>query len=182
MKRPWVPLGRPLSRSAYCPRASPRVSVIEEWLIDGYNVYHAWRRKQRGASLTDLLMRLSDLAAGPAPSGAERRFVVVLDGRGEDADLAAYRTERCQVLRSGKMDADSFIERLIYELKATRRLTLVTDDRPMRQLAHGAGCRLMGTEEFLTQSALFAKQRIQELDRRRFLDERQLNRPFERLL
>lgn len=158
------------------------MSLIEEWIVDGYNVYHAWRRKDRGVSLADFLMRLSDLAMSPAPSGAERRFVVVLDGQGDDADLAPYRTQRCRVLRSGKIDADSYIERLIFELKAVRRITLVTDDRPIRQLAHGAGCRTMGTEEFLALGASFTKQRGDELDRRRHLDDRQFNRPFEKLI
>lgn len=158
------------------------MSLIEEWLIDGYNVYHALRRRERGVSLADYLTRLADLTAAPAPSGAERRFVVVLDGRGEDADLVPYRTGSCEVIRSGGVSADSCIERLIFEWKATRRILLVTDDRAIRQLAHGAGCRSMGTDEFLSQNASFIKSRSEDLHRRRQLDGRQFNRPFEDLL
>ncbi|MCG3175633.1 MAG: hypothetical protein MOGMAGMI_00566 [Candidatus Omnitrophica bacterium] len=158
------------------------MSLTEEWLIDGYNVYHAWRRSERALTLGDYLSRLADIASSPAPSGSARRFLVVLDGAGDDADLTPYCTDRCRVVRSGRVSADTCMERLIFELKAVRLLTLVSDDRAVRQLAIGAGCRCLGAAEFIAQQAAHRRERANDQETRRMLNENRFNRPFEKLL
>lgn len=134
--------------------------MAEEWLIDGYNLLYerarsprsgtnpsrsaADSRRKSASERSDLLARLASFAAA-----GDRAVTVVLDGKGNAAELETYRTARFEVVYSQKVSADSCIERRLFERPNRIGVTVVTADRAITDVARGMGGRVMKPLEFL---------------------------------
>jgi predicted RNA-binding protein with PIN domain len=151
--------------------------MSEDWLIDGYNVLHAFSRKAGGRKVSR--EALFAALAGFASAG-DRRVIVVLDGKGNEAELEAYRTASFEARFSQTVSADSVIEKYLYEHRA-KRLMVVTNDRAVAQIARGSGARVTGTDEFYE---LLGSQKKDEKDTllKHKTDAHRFNRPFEKKL
>lgn len=124
----------------------------EEWFIDGYNVVHelagpkSQKRPANPAKILphDLFSKVANFTAGRA-----RKALVVLDGVGDNNEFRAYRTESLDIVYSGKVSADTFIERSLYEARGRAILFVVTKDRAIAQVASGVGARVVEPKDFL---------------------------------
>ncbi|OIO39569.1 MAG: hypothetical protein COT00_01250 [Candidatus Omnitrophica bacterium CG07_land_8_20_14_0_80_50_8] len=122
--------------------------MIEEWLIDGYNLLHvaaSSKNTKQGASREALFDLLASFA-----SGGERKVAMVLDGVGDEREFDVYRTKFFEIIYSNALTADSVIEKILCERKGTVPFMVVTNDRAVTQVARGLGARVMRSEEFMT--------------------------------
>jgi len=86
-------------------------------------------------------------------STAHHHAKVVFDGRGRRADSAApFRSSAgLEVVYSpGHQNADSFIERSVYNAPKRNELVVVSDDRSLRNTCYNLGALVMDPENFLT--------------------------------
>lgn len=116
------------------------------WYIDGYNLLHglnARRKNRETVTRESLFGRLADFAE---TEGSE--LVLVLDGKGPDAELAGFTTKFFHVVYSDKLSADSFIERALFERRG-QRLFVVTGDTAIRRIARGGGASVYSPDEFI---------------------------------
>lgn len=102
------------------------------FLFDGSNLFHAG-----GFAEPETLVDL--LASFVAGRGA--RGVVVFDGSGTDREIGALAVRFAP-------HADTLLERLAAELRATEEVALVTSDRTIR-LTIGQEVRATGSDAFL---------------------------------
>jgi predicted RNA-binding protein with PIN domain len=122
--------------------------MLEEWLIDGYNLLHSLKpfgKKHKNISRETLISRLASFA-----SCEERKVLMVLDGQGDDQELKPYQTKNFTVIYSQTLTADSVIERTLFERKgAAIPMRVVTKDRAVCLMARGLGARVMAPDEFM---------------------------------
>ena len=121
--------------------------MLEEWLIDGYNLLHSAvlpGNKKRDVSREMLFGLLAGFA-----SSEERKVLMVLDGQGNEQEFGAYQTKNFAVIYSHALTADSVIEKMLCEKKEISAFRVVTKDRALCQMARGLGARVMAPEEFM---------------------------------
>ena len=152
--------------------------MSEEWLIDGYNVLHAFSRKRGGDRKVSRDALFAELAGFAAAE--DRKVIVVLDGKGSDEELKGFQTSAFEVRYSQAVSADTAIEKYLYENRP-KKLMVVTNDRAIAQIARGGGARVTSAEE------LFALLKVQRKEDSDTLFKRQtkahgFNRPFEKKL
>ena len=131
--------------------------MLEEWLIDGYNLLHSLASPGNKKRAT-LFERLASFA-----SAEERSVLMVLDGQGDADEFKAYQTKYFSVIYSKASTADSVIERMLYEKKGSASFMVVTKDRAVSQMARGLGARVMEPESFITLLGVSKKENDQIL-------------------
>lgn len=146
-------------------------------IVDGYNVLFAWDSLKELAAVSLDAARESLLEALANYQGyRDVGILVVFDGYKVTGSPGSQQ-------KIGKMDvvytreaetADRFIEKTIYELGRTYRITVVTSDRPVQMAAWGDGAERMSAREFY-QELVSTSQEIRALLQRRTLPE---NHPF----
>jgi len=120
--------------------------MVEQWLIDGYNLLHALQSQspQRSPLSREKLFSLSAEFA----SSKKVHTLLVLDGAGDEAEFGPYRTDHLDVVFSQKVPADTYIEKYVYEHRDQRQMVVVTDDRAISNIARGSGARVLSTKLF----------------------------------
>ena len=149
--------------------------MAEEWLIDGYNLLHAWpagKRSQKKSRET-LLSELAGFAALKA-----QRMKVVLDGKGDESELKVHHTEFLHVVYSQKVSADAYLERELFERRGKAQFTVVTNDRAIANIARGSGERVWSTEVFL-QILKESRSESSDIEHRNKSRSHGFNRPFD---
>ncbi len=152
--------------------------MLEEWLIDGYNLLHGSASQSKPKKLSR--EALFDLLAGFASSG-DRKVLLILDGRGNDDEFEAYRTKFFSILYSQSVTADSVIEKILCEKKGSGLFMVVTQDRAVSQMARGSGSRVMKPLEFMQLVKTSVKDREDILFNEK-VKSHGFNRPFEKKL
>jgi predicted RNA-binding protein with PIN domain len=129
------------------------------YLIDGYNLLHAMgvlAGRTGPGGLEKARRRLLGLLRG-AHGEQAAEVTVVFDAAGAPPGVPAEQEyQGVQVRFALRREADDLIEELIRRDPAPRSLTVVSDDRRLRQAARRRRCPALGCEEYLD-----------ELDRRR---------------
>lgn len=118
----------------------------EIWLIDGYNLLHDIQPAKQGKKPSK--EGLFDLLADFASAGDHRQVLLILDGKGSDAEHDARKTVSFSVAYSQDVSADAYIEKYLYDHRATARLFVVTNDRAITLLARGGGASVFSTAIF----------------------------------
>ena len=152
--------------------------MMEEWLIDGYNLLHAYgpQKKSSKFSREALFGLLADFA-----SSGDRKIAIILDGKGDDQEFKAYETRSFRVMYSQSMTADSVIEKILYEQKGKSLFVVVTQDRAVTQVARGSGARVIKPKEFMEMVKMSTKDRADILFHEK-VRSHGFNRPFEKKL
>lgn len=145
----------------------------EEWLIDGYNLLRDQESSPSKAALTSWAHRL----AGFAASKKERSVRLVLDGQAPAGEWDAFKTPVFQIIHSGKITADSVIEKYLCENKGRARLMVVTKDTAVARMARGSGSGVMAPAEFKRLVTESEKQ-VRESLFREDVKNHGFNRPF----
>lgn len=117
--------------------------MIEEWLIDGYNLLYDLQSGKGGPSRDRLFALLAGFAS------RERRVLMVLDGIGNDQEFRAFCTASFTIVYSQAASADTHIERYLCEHKGRAMLMVVTRDNAVAMMARGSGARVYDTREFM---------------------------------
>ena len=117
----------------------------EVWLIDGYNLLHGLARfeSKKAISREALFFALAGFS-----SDHEREVLMVLDGKGNEAEFSAFMTTHFKIRYSQKVSADALIEKALHDHPAKASVCVVTEDRAIRQMARGFGARVMESREF----------------------------------
>ena len=150
--------------------------MVEEWLVDGCNLLHAY---PAGRSPKDIKSRAELLAAlAGFASQKGRAMLVVLDGKGELAELDIHHTPLFRVVYSQKVSADTYIERILFDRRTEARFTVVTDDRAISNIARGSGALVVGTAQFLEMMKDSKKESAESVDKGK-LRSHGFHRPFE---
>lgn len=125
--------------------------MSEEWVIDGYNLFYDRSSESRTSNskipktdLTALIHRL----AGFAASKKDHRLLLVFDGHIPENEWKVLATPSFQIISSGKITADSVIEKYLCDNKG-RRMIVVTKDRAVCQMAFGSGAGVLEPKEFM---------------------------------
>ena len=149
--------------------------MLEEWLVDGYNLLHACASEasRRKVSRETLLSELAGFAASKA-----QRMLVVLDGSGDPAEWQAHHSEFLRVVYSQKVSADAYLERHLFEHRGKANFTVVTNDRAITNIARGGGARVLGTETFLEMIRETRKESSETLQKNKARSHG-FNRPFD---
>jgi predicted RNA-binding protein with PIN domain len=121
------------------------------YLIDGYNLAHALGlvhgKRPGGAELVrrSLLVHLRE-APGLDPGGTTVVFDAMRAPPGSPSrqDFLGFR-----VLFAKGEQADDLIEELIHKETSPRQLTVVSDDRRLKEAASRRGCGALGCLDFL---------------------------------
>jgi predicted RNA-binding protein with PIN domain len=108
--------------------------VAELYLFDGYNLLHA-------GGFADARELVDRLAGFVALRGA--RGIVVFDGAGEDAELGPLAVRYAP-------HADTLLERLAAEHRATQEVKLVSSDAAIRETS-GVQVQKLRSAEFLAE-------------------------------
>ena len=116
----------------------------EEWLIDGYNLLRDQESSPTQAALTRWMHRLASFASAKN----ERSVLVVLDGQAPQGEWDALCTRVFRIVHSGKITADSVIEKYLCDNKGRMRMTVVTKDIAIGRMARGSGAAVIDPEEF----------------------------------
>lgn len=127
--------------------------MTDRYLIDGYNLAHvagllasrSGPQELEGARLK-LLQQLADAHGLQAPE-----VTVVFDARRSRADARAeqhYRGLRGP-FSAGYPSADDLTEELIRQQPAPHTLTVVSDDRRLREAARRRDCRVLSCPDYL---------------------------------
>ena len=148
----------------------------EEWLVDGYNLLHRVRARAPKISRESLCDFLASFA-----SAEKIKLTAFFDGAGNDSEFDSFRTEFFSARYSQKVSADAAIERTLFEHRAKCRMLVVTDDRAIRDIAHGSGARVLGLEQFLERARESGKETREVLDRES-MRSRGFHRPFDEKL
>lgn len=123
------------------------------YYIDGYNIIHHSSALRPLAQISfegarDALVEQVSVFCSIAHHHAK----IVFDGRGRRADAAApFRGgEGLEVVYSpGHQNADSFIERSVYDAPKRSDLVVVSADRGLRNTCYNLGALVMDPENFL---------------------------------
>ena len=119
-----------------------------EYLVDGYNLLHAWDRAlPEKDDLESARRRLLDaLADFGARTGS--RVVTVFDGTDLPySDRASHREVKVRFSRSPK-DADRLIADLLAKTDHARETAVVSSDNAVRAAARAAGAKSVSSAEF----------------------------------
>ena len=111
--------------------------MTEQWLIDGYNLFHRFPGK-------NWVERLASFAAAK-----QCPVILVLDGVGNDAEFEKSKTRFFSVIYSQGSSADCAIERYLFQHPDRRSFTVVTDDRTITDISLGLGARVMKNKSFV---------------------------------
>lgn len=117
--------------------------MIEEWLVDGYNLLYDLQSRKGGPSRDRLFALLAGFAS------RERRVLVVLDGVGDDEEFRGFRTSFFEVVYSKSVSADAHIEKYLCDRKGRAMLMVVTRDNAVAMMARGSGARVYDTTDFM---------------------------------
>ncbi len=150
--------------------------MVEEWLIDGCNLLHAYPSANTSKDKKNRAVLLSALAGFASLKG--KPMLVVMDGKGEPAEMDIHHTALFRVVYSQKVSADTCIEKLLYERRSEARFTVVTDDRAISNIARGSGAMVLGTGAFLELMKESRKESSETLDKGK-IRSRGFHRPFE---
>jgi predicted RNA-binding protein with PIN domain len=150
--------------------------MLEYWLIDGYNLLHDLHPSKQGKKPSKEM--LFDLLADFASADENRRVLLVLDGKGSDAEHDAVKTSSFSASYSQEVSADTFIEKYLYDHRATARLFVVTNDRAITLLARGGGASVFSTALFMDRVG-DAKKNTEEHLRRADVRTHGFNRPLD---
>ena len=112
----------------------------EVWLIDGYNLL----RDRPSGPLPNWAYRIASFAAAKK----DRRVLLIFDGQTSPGEWDPLRTSSFQILSSGKITADSVIEKYLCDNKGQAQMTVVTKDRAVVNMARGSGAAVIVPEEF----------------------------------
>jgi predicted RNA-binding protein with PIN domain len=126
------------------------------WLVDGYNLMHAWGLLENGKELKPEPFRrvrrrfLKELAARLGPTESERT-TVVFDANSPPVDLPLDSIQhRLRVLFAlGDENADARIESLIAAHSSPKQLNVVSTDRRIRKAASRRKARCYTADDFL---------------------------------
>ncbi len=138
------------------------------WLIDGYNVMHAAGvvdsrttrerfRRARKRFLDHLASNLKDLAA---------ETTIVFDAHKPPGDFPVESSYRGMTVIFALSDdtADARIERILARFSTPKALTVVSNDREVRQSATRRKARAIKADEFLDRLPTLAFQRRPAID------------------
>lgn len=131
----------------------------EEWLIDGYNLLRDEDPSPSKAALTAWAHRL----AGFAAAKKDRSVFFVLDGQAPAGEWSALETPAFHMVSSGKITADSVIEKYLCDNKGRVRMMVVTKDVAVSRMARGSGSGVMAPAEFKRVVAESEKQNRESL-------------------
>jgi predicted RNA-binding protein with PIN domain len=120
--------------------------MTDIWLIDGYNLLHGISPSRKGGKPSR--EALCDMLAGFA-AGGPRRVILVLDGKGQDAELSARDTKSFTAVYSNKVSADTYIEKYLFDHRGKARLFVVTGDRAIANVARGGGASVLSPKLFM---------------------------------
>ena len=132
-------------------RTKPPVKRDTHLIIDGYNLIYAWDELRVMANL-ELALARDVLIRMVCDFAAQRRVsaTVVFDAyrvRGGDGSTEDFGAVQVVYTKEGKT-ADSYIERLAYELAKTHTVRVVTSDLEEQNVILGCGALRVSTEEF----------------------------------
>ncbi len=150
--------------------------MTEEWLIDGCNLLYAYPSKDIAKDRKNREVLLSALAGFASLKG--KPMLVVMDGKGEAAEMDIHHTALFRVVYSQKVSADTFIEKVLFDRRANTRFTVVTNDRAISNMARGSGAMVLGTGSFLEMLKETRKDSSETLDKGK-LRGHGFHRPFE---
>ena len=150
--------------------------MAEQWLIDGYNLLHAYQSHL--SSKTALPREKMFALAADFASFKKFRTLLVLDGAGDEGQLKAYGTAYLEVVFSQKVSADAYIEKYLYDHRDRGRLMVVTNDRAITNIARGSGAGVLSTSQFFDLVAECRKEADEFLQKERSRGHR-FHRPFE---
>ena len=128
---------------------TPGLSMIEEWLVDGYNLFHEMQSACGDPKFKLDRASFCGLLAGFAAT-RDVRMLAILDGSGEDGELKTHETSHFKAIYSHEVSADAWIERYVFEKRATTRLTVVTSDRAICEISRGGGASIVKASQFCT--------------------------------
>lgn len=119
------------------------------YLIDGYNVIHAFPALKSIASTNieaarDALIEKAAILVKP-----DVLVVVVFDGQGTTTDTAPALPgvdALVTVYTARNLSADTWIERAVYRTKKRHLCTVITADGGIRDLCRGLGARVLSPE------------------------------------
>ena len=119
----------------------------EEWLIDGYNLLHDLKTKNKKnfqRSVGWLVEKIASFA-----SARSCPTCIVFDGFGSDEEFEASKTPYFRAVYSKSVTADAYIERYLYDHRKDSQFVVVTKDRAISQIARGVGARVLNVDEFM---------------------------------
>ncbi len=132
------------------------------YLIDAYNVIHAWKScgliSASAADGLELLKQISSLA-----DAIDGHITVVFDGHSAQAELLDARFRHITILYSSReATADSIIEKRVQEKKENESITVVTSDNMIKDLSYGSGAIVISPKRLWE----MARESQKDLDRR----------------
>src|SRR5262245_52479517 len=138
--------------------------MAEQWLIDGYNVFHSLRSN---SSRKPPLQREQFFALLAEFASLKKiHTLLVLDGVGAQSEMDGYRTDHFEIVFSQKTSADACIEKYLFQHRQTQDLVVVTDDRAVANIGRGGGARVISTSLFADMLKDCKKEASEDLDRR----------------
>ena len=105
-------------------------------------------------------------------------MLLVLDGKGEFAELDIHHTPLFRVVYSQKVSADTYIEKVLFDRRSEARFTVVTDDRAISNIARGSGALVLGTGPFIEMMKESKKEGAESMDKGK-IRSHGFHRPFE---
>ncbi|OGW91536.1 MAG: hypothetical protein A3D28_04680 [Omnitrophica bacterium RIFCSPHIGHO2_02_FULL_63_14] len=147
--------------------------------MDGWNFFYSLKKTPLSrVTLEQWTARMAGWAAAN-----DRSVIVVLDGRGPQAELDAKATPRFKVVYSQKVSADAWIERAAAGGSDSRtdRYTVVTADAALRNMARGSGAMIRDPLEFAAELEKETRRNRDEL-LRHDVRSHGFNRPFDKKL
>ena len=150
--------------------------MVEQWLIDGYNLLHALQSKnpKNGSPTREQLFAL----LGDFASFKKTNTLLVLDGVGDDNELRACRTEYFEAVFSQEVSADTYMEQTLFRQRDKRRMVVVTDDLAVANIGRGGGARVLSTSVF-AELLKECKKETSEFLQKEKSREHGFHRPFE---
>ena len=131
--------------------SKPPVKKDVHLIVDGYNVIYAWEDLRALADL-ELALARDVLVRTVCDYAAQHRLraTVVFDAyrvRGGDGGAEDFGAVQVVYTREGKT-ADSYVEKLAYELAKSHTVRVVTSDLEEQNVVLGCGALRVSTEEF----------------------------------
>ncbi|MCK5655492.1 MAG: NYN domain-containing protein [Candidatus Aureabacteria bacterium] len=123
---------------------------MKKYLIDGYNLLHAWKKEHVFNSKTfdgmreELIRSLQMLA-----DFKDIAIEVYFDGKIRSKDKIEGSPHFKVIFTSKGITADTAIERAVYNAESKKELTIITLDRKIRDLAMALGVLSLNPMHFL---------------------------------